>query len=85
MSQAGKDHVDGKFDEWKVVAREEYWGKPEGGRVENGKAEEGTATAEGGVEKEDKDADKVNGSSQVDEKSQGGKDVEDSEGEGSEL
>lgn len=27
-TQAGKDHVEGKFDEWKVLMREEYWGKP---------------------------------------------------------
>ena len=26
--QAGRDRVDGKFDEWKETQREEYWGKP---------------------------------------------------------
>ena len=25
--QAGKDRVQGKFDEWKEAEREEYWGK----------------------------------------------------------
>lgn len=27
--QAGKDRVEGRFDEWKDMQREEYWGKPE--------------------------------------------------------
>ena len=27
--QAGKDRAEGKFDEWKEMQREEYWGKPE--------------------------------------------------------
>ena len=33
--QAGKDRTDGKFDEWKELQREEYWGKQD----ENAKVE----------------------------------------------
>lgn len=32
--QAGKDHIDGKFDEWKIIARDEYWGKPDTAKTE---------------------------------------------------
>ena len=54
--QAGRDRVEGKFDEWKEMQREEYWGKPEvpdenvevkdevdgGGKINGGENREGS-------------------------------------------
>lgn len=66
--------MDGKFDEWKVLMREQYWGKPADGARDGVKEEEGSE----GVEKA-----KVNGFSS--DKSDDGKEIKDSEEGESEL
>lgn len=56
LLQAGQDHVDGKFDEWKMKMREEYWGKPSGEEAAETEAKE-LSESEGGV--------KLNGHSEM--------------------
>lgn len=95
--QAGKDHSDGKFNEWKLIAREEYWDKPTGDAVATSqevKDGEGEGTKEGmkvnGDEKaveesedgnERKPDAKINGVSETKEASDGEKEIKDSDEE----
>jgi len=57
--KAGKDRAEGKYDEWKEMQREEYWGKPDGqenveGGVKNERNEKnGEATEVGDSQDED--------------------------------
>lgn len=81
--QAGRDHVDGKFDDWKVKAREEYWGKPDESNGDGGVAEKGDESKK--AEKTERVENvEVSGTKAKEENSDDGREVKESDG-GSEL